>query len=262
MVCLQAYQRIRTPVDDGVFGSILEFAVVADTSLMMDTWMTGELESPNQAHSFYALLNLLDRRPDLTLRGIRNSQIAEFQNELLTEAGCSVPSVADLCRLALDFLPTLMREVVERSAVHPGIVEAYGNCIRSLLRVRLELLDGACPIGFLALEPRESLDVVVGAVPYVATAISLPVTEGDSDTSDTYPVFAYQAAAHIGPVLGELVFDGMPCSILDRCVLPRRAACVSVTHKLEPQASRCPREAVIAHCLSSWHIDELDLVRR
>jgi hypothetical protein len=254
-ICYQLYRNRRTKSNSQIRGSLFELAVVLDTTLMMDDWMTGSPTMSMPAQSFLQLLDLLEERPELELRRSSNADIVHFQDELLSAIGAPIPSVSSICDSMLDFLPTFIEDVKAHTAVPGSVVERYASPIRSLLRMRLDVLGGACPIRFLAFQPRRSLELLLGAFPQISTAVEMPVTEGNQDLRD---VFTVQVARHLRPVVDELVFGSRPCPVVNRCILPHRPACDGVTHQLVSLDDRCPREAVISHGLSEWRINELD----
>jgi hypothetical protein len=256
LICNSIYMNRRGKAGPQIRNPLLEQAVILDTALMVDQWMTGDdFIKSTPAHSFFLLLDSLANSPELKLNGNSDEQIAQFQDELLSSIGLRT-SVSAICSSLLDYIPTLLEEVRGISSIPRGLIEIYGNSIQRLLRFRLEAFGGACPIRFLVYAPRQSLEMLLEAVPVTTTAAIIPVTEDNQD-SDLQEMFNFQAAGHLRPVVEELVFGTRPCPVADRCILPRRPACRGVTQQLVPPGDRCARESVISSVLSDLQINEL-----
>lgn len=256
LVCYQIYRDRRLEARSQKAGAALELAVILDTALMMDEWMVGNPSKSTPAHSFFLLLDLLADSPGLELNERSPEKIAEFQDALLSSIGVGIPSVSAICSSLFDYVPSLVEELCNLSAFPQGLIKMYGESIKFLLSVRLKLLGGASPVGFLAYAPRKNLEWILRAAPVTTTAFIPPLTD-DARGSDSEELFNFQAATHLRPVVEETIFGRRPCPVMDRCLLPHRPACRGITQQIAPVGERCPRECVISSVLSDLQIDEL-----
>jgi hypothetical protein len=241
----------------GSWEPMLELAVVLDTALMCDDWLTG---SPQEAlAAFQRIGSMIDvffdicdyianNRDSVFLAGVTPAKVAQFQDTLLRGIGAPITSVMTLAQAARDRYSDVIADVLN---YHPPL-RVYEDAWRWLfdeeLSYRVELGQGACPALRLVTMPTEDLRLLAMQVPILTTGYLSP-TDGDAELRGLIPALA---PTHYLSLLSEITLSGrIPCPIREECTLPWRSACHGVTHNLEPVGNRCTREFAIAQIMGN-----------
>jgi hypothetical protein len=242
--------------------SPIEFSVIVDTALMMDTWLEEPRDDAfrNSAANFFALLQVLIDDEGLVLEGLQPAEIQRFQNRLLAGTGHPRPNVFEICAESVRALPALISEVRELSVTPHSFIDDFDECIRRAMSLRMDVFLGACPIDYLLRFKRVDLEVVLHMAPFASSGKVIPVVEGMTKESAGYAtLFAAQQTGHLHQVLDEVISGGHPCPIRNSCSLPRRPVCVGLSADLTSQREkRCAREGVIHRLITDFGLVDFD----
>ncbi|MFE2999589.1 hypothetical protein ACFXG4_31860 [Nocardia sp. NPDC059246] len=254
LVCIRSYNK--SCQSRGSSGSLLQFAAIIDTALMMDAW-TWSNEEPNilPFPNFIKLVDIVTEDPQLLrspvfdreFEGSAEDGVREFQDSLLESAGFSIPSVRRITENMIARVPHLNTEIKLYAMLPGSIVDEFTDLILLLLKIRLELYGGGCPLGGYA--NKEFLVNILSRLPTVTSGFPVVGDFKKSEQADAKMLMTFGSGFH-KIAIDELVYGRRQCPSRESCHLTYRPACDGVTMMLRPELEQCAREVAVDYVLS------------
>jgi len=248
-----------------IWPDLMELAVVLDTALMYDNWLTTRLDTPEKSDTLWPNWNGIDHfirmcdtigssRGQLRLgNNMEPDNIVAFQDALLKATGAPISSVLALTEAAIGRYPKIISEIAYLVPPMGIVADTWSRAFEHWLNFRIQTAKGASPALHLVYAPIRDLHLKAASLSTRSSRVIVPITDGSKNTR----IYNVEVAIHIRSVLDEIVLGRSRCPVRAKCQLPARAACEGVTPSLEPEGHRCAREGAIDNIIAGIQIDTL-----